>query len=242
MYKEKRFKAIILAAGSGLRMGTKIQKQYIKINDRPMLAYSLEAFEKSPVDEIIVVVKAGDEAFCQKEIADKYNIEKVKKVISGGNSRYHSTAKGLAAAKSCDYILIHDAARPCVTTEVIMSCMDSVMKTGACTAGVTTVDTINRVTQKGIVLETLDRNFLWSVQTPQAFQYEMIRSAHERLKEKESGMSEEERNAITDDVKVLQLFSDTEVHMSSGSYENIKVTTPADLKIAQTFLADRMTH
>lgn len=236
MYKEKIFKALVLAGGSGQRMQASTRKQYIEINGKPMMVYALEAFERSFVDEIILVVQAGDEAFCRKEIVEKYGLKKVGKIVAGGSERYHSSATGLQAAQSCDYVLIHDAARPCLTEEIILRCMDGVIENGASAAGMPVVDTINVIDESRKVLDTPDRNHLWIAQTPQVFPYKEICAAHEKLREQESQMTAEERKAITDDVKVAKWFMGIESYMVEGAYENIKVTTPADLRIAQLFL------
>lgn len=239
MYKGKIFKAIVLAGGSGQRMNASTLKQYIEIKGKPMMVYTLEAFEESPVDEIILVVQAGDEEYCRTEIVDRFGLKKVGKIIAGGRERYHSSAIGLRTAQECDYVLIHDAVRPCLTNEVIVRCMDFVMHQGACTAGIPVVDTINVIDEERKVLETPDRNHLWVAQTPQVFPYKEICAAHEKLRAQEPQMTAEERKAITDDVKVAKWFMGIESYMVEGAYENIKVTTPVDLKIARLFLENR---
>lgn len=114
--------------------------------------------------------------------------------------------------------------------------MDSVIENGACAAGMPVVDTINVIDESRKVLDTPDRNHLWIAQTPQVFPYKEICTAHEKLREQEPRMTAEERKAITDDVKVAKWFMGIESYMVEGAYENIKVTTPADLRIAQLFL------
>lgn len=236
MYRRKRFKAVVLAAGSGLRMKSDTRKQYLKINGMPMVVYSLKAFEHSPVEEIALVVCEGEQQFCRDEIVSAYGLKKVTQIVAGGKERYHSTANALAALSDCDYVMIHDAARPCLTADVITRCMDAAIDLGACTAGVPTVDTISIVNERREIAGTPDRNSLWSIQTPQVFPFHEIRRAHELLREMEPGMSFSERRAITDDVSILKRFLHKEVHIVDGSYENIKVTTPVDLKIAEMFL------
>lgn len=238
MYRGKTFKAIILAGGNGSRMQAEIPKQYLEVAGKPMLFYALMAFAQSPVDEIILVTAAGEEGYCRKNIIEAYQFQKVKHIVSGGRERYHSTKAGLSAAAECDYVLIHDAARPCVTEEVILRCMDAVIQKGACTTGMKTVDTIQRVDETGKILETPDRNYLWRVQTPQAFKYADITKAHLILSQKEEEMSGREKQSITDDVKVIEKFLKADVYMVEGSYQNIKVTTPEDIKIAGLFLGE----
>ncbi len=240
MYKGKTFKAIVLAAGYGLRMRSITQKQYLKINGIPMVVYALKIFERSPVDEIVLVVREGEQQFCREKIVKPYNLSKVKQIVAGGDERYNSSANGLASLHNCDYVMIHDAARPCLTTDIVTRCMNAVMEYGACTAGMPTIDTISVVNETHEVTDTPDRNHLWSIQTPQVFPFEDICRAHELLHEKEPEMSVDERKAITDDVSILKRFLHKEVRIVDGSYENIKVTTPVDLKIAEMFLNDRL--
>lgn len=236
MYREKKFKAIILAGGSGKRMESDLSKQYLPIYGRPMLYYSLAAFEKSPVDGIILVTAESEESYCQKELVEKYQLGKVERIITGGRERYHSTAKGLAAAGACDYVLIHDAARPCLSQEVILRCLDTVIEHGACTAGIKAVETIGRTDDSQKIIEIPNRNHLWTVQTPQCFRYADIHKAHQMLAAAEKNMSVHEKAMITDDVRIIQEYLGKEVYMAEGAYENIKVTTPTDLKIAELFL------
>ena len=235
MYKGKKIKAIVLAAGSGRRMETTTAKQYLEILDKPMLYYSLAAFQTSLVDEIVLVTTSGEEAYCQTEIVDKYQLTKVTRLVSGGMKRYHSVAAGLAVVGECDYLLIHDAARPCLRDEVICRAIDGAVTHGACTVGVKVTDTISKVEEQKII-EIPNRNVLWSVQTPQCFRYQDIREAYQRLKQLEPHMTLEEQEKITDDVRIVQQFLDIDVYMVEGGYENIKVTTPADLKVAEITL------
>lgn len=236
MYKGKIFKAVVLAGGSGLRMKSSVRKQYLKIQGVPLMAYSLRAFQESPADEIILVVKDGEQEFCRREIVENYGLDKVTKIVSGGKERYHSSFAGILAAEGADYVMIHDAARPCLTQEIILESMESVIREGGCTVGVPVNDTISIVGENRHVKETPDRNCLWSVQTPQSFRYEEIRKAHELLHDQEASMTETERKSVTDDVSVYRGFLGKEVYMAWGAYENIKVTTPSDLETAELLL------
>ena len=119
-----KFSAIVLAGGSGKRMGSEIPKQYMRLNGHPVLCYCLKAFEKSPVDEIILVVRDGDEAYCREEIIERYQIKKCRKIVSGGRERYDSVLSGLLCAEG-DYVLIHDGARPYITTDIINNCIEA---------------------------------------------------------------------------------------------------------------------
>lgn len=231
MEKRRKVTGIVLAAGKGSRMESRIHKQYLELNGRPLLYYALAAFEASPVDEVILVTGAGEEEFCRKEIIEAYGFSKVTAVVSGGKERYHSVYEGLKAAEGCDYVLIHDGARPCVTVEIIEAAMEGAEKYGACVVGMPVKDTIKVADHEDNASHTPDRSTLWMIQTPQAFSYELVRKAYDSLFEHPST---EQR--ITDDAMVVETMTRQKVHLIRGSYENIKVTTPEDLKIASVFL------
>ena len=237
VYKGHYFTAIVLAGGSGKRMKTEMAKQFIQLHGRPMLYYSLKAFADSPVDIIVLVASEQDIEYCQREIVNKYNIPKVSAIVSGGEERYHSSVNGVLASPLCsDYLLIHDSARPCITNEMIINCMDNVIKYGSGTAGVRTIDTICQVDDRNQIVRIPNRNSLWSIQTPQCFTYEDIKKAQEILLEKEADMSESEKKSITDDVAVVQKFLGRDVFIFEGSYKNIKVTHPDDISKAEAYL------
>jgi len=236
MHREKKIKAIVLAGGSGKRMETSTAKQYLEIHGKPMLYYSLAAFQESLVDEVVLVTAAGEEEYCQTEIVERYQLTKVTQIVSGGVERYHSVAAGLSIVGECDYLLIHDAARPCLSNEVICRAIDGAIYHGACTVGVKVVDTISQVDKTNRIVDIPARNILWSVQTPQCFRYVDIREAYRKMQALEPHMSIEERDKITDDVRIVRQFLDIDVYMIEGEYENLKVTTPADLKVAEIAL------
>jgi len=236
MYQEKTVKAIVLAGGSGMRMKTTTAKQYLEIHGKPMLYYSVKAFQESLVDEIILVTASGEEEYCQSEIVEKYRLSKVTQIVNGGVQRYHSVAAGLSKVDECDYLLIHDAARPCLSDEVICRAIAGAISYGACSVGVKVVDTISKVDNTNRIVDIPDRNILWSVQTPQCFRYAGIREAYRKMQALEPYMSTEERDKITDDVRIVRQFLDIDVYMIEGEYENLKVTTPADLKVAEIAL------
>lgn len=230
--EEKRVvTAIVLAAGRGSRMGSEIHKQYLELEGRPLICHALEAFEKSPVDRVILVSGAGEEEFCRKEIVEAWGFQKVAAVVPGGKERYHSVYEGLKAARGSDDVLIHDGARPCVTEKIIIDAMRGAREYGACVVGMPVKDTIKAVDDQGNAEHTPDRSRLWLVQTPQAFSYELIREAYDRLFENPSV-----QEGITDDAMVVETMTPQKVHLIKGSYENIKVTTPEDLEIAGIFL------
>ena len=227
--EKQKYTAIVLAAGSGKRMNSKVHKQYLIIQDRPVLYYSLKAFEDSAVDEVVLVVGKGEEKFCRKEIVDKYGISKVKAIVEGGKERYHSVFEGLKQTSDADYVLIHDGARPFVNQDVIRRCMQEVQKYQACVVGMPVKDTIKIADEEGYAKQTPDRKNVWMIQTPQTFSYALIYEAYEE-------MLKTEDTAITDDAMVLERIKGKKSKLIEGSYRNIKITTPEDLLIANVYL------
>ncbi|MCI6065362.1 2-C-methyl-D-erythritol 4-phosphate cytidylyltransferase [bacterium] len=227
--EKQKYAAIVLAAGSGKRMNSKVHKQYLIIQDRPVLYYSLKAFEDSAVDEIVLVVGKGEEKFCRKEIVDKYGISKVKAIVEGGKERYHSVFEGLKQTSDADYVLIHDGARPFVNQDIIRRCMQEVQKYQACVVGMPVKDTIKIADEEGYAKQTPDRKNVWMIQTPQTFSYALIYEAYEE-------MLKTEDTAITDDAMVLERIKGKKSKLIEGSYRNIKITTPEDLLIANVYL------
>lgn len=227
--EKQKYTAIVLAAGSGKRMNSKVHKQYLIIQDRPVLYYSLKAFEDSAVDEIVLVVGKGEEKFCRKEIVDKYGISKVKAIVEGGKERYHSVFEGLKQTSDADYVLIHDGARPFVNQDIIRRCMQEVQKYQACVVGMPVKDTIKIADEEGYAKQTPDRKNVWMIQTPQTFSYALIYEAYEE-------MLKTEDTAITDDAMVLERIKGKKSKLIEGSYRNIKITTAEDLLIANVYL------
>ena len=227
--KKQKYAAIVLAAGSGKRMKSQVHKQYLIIQDRPVLYYSLKEFEDSAVDEIVLVVGKGEEEFCRREIVDRYGISKVKAIVEGGKERYHSVFEGLKQTSDADYVLIHDGARPFVNQDIIRRCMQEVQKYQACVVGMPVKDTIKIADEEGYAKQTPDRKNVWMIQTPQTFSYALIYEAYEE-------MLKTEDTAITDDAMVLERIKGKKSKLIEGSYRNIKITTPEDLLIANVYL------
>lgn len=235
--KHVKTTAIILAAGRGKRMNSAIQKQYLLINDRPVLYYSLKAFDESIIDDIVLVAGKGEIDYCQKEIVEKYGIKKVRTITEGGKERYHSVACGLSEINwECDYVFIHDGARPFVDSEIIERAFVSVQENSACIVGMPIKDTVKIADINEYVESTPNRSLVWQIQTPQAFEKELISSAYEQLLLNEKKLAED-NVSITDDAMVVEYFTKTRVKLVRGSYENIKITTPEDLEIAGIFQA-----
>lgn len=222
-----KYTAVVLAGGTGKRMNSDIPKQYLEINGKPILAYSLEAFQNSQVDSIVVVCKAGDEDHIQKEFVDKYHINKVTAICVGGKERYNSVYNGLKACGETDYVLIHDGARPYVSDSIIRRNMEEVVKYQAVVTAVVATDTIKIADDEGYVVSTPVRKNCYAMQTPQTFEYDLIYEAYDKyINALEAG----EEIQVTDDAQVMELYMKKRVKLIEGEYTNIKITNPSDIK------------
>ena len=227
--ERKHCTAIVLAAGQGKRMGTKVHKQYLLISGRPVLYYSLDTFQKSGIiDEIYLVTGAGEEEYCRNDIVKQYGFDKVTKILTGGAERYHSVWNALQEVEEGGYVFIHDGARPFVDEEIIARAYDEVCAYGACVVGMPVKDTIKQADENGYVAGTPDRDRLWMVQTPQVFSTELVKGAYRML-------MRETYIHVTDDAMVVETMLGHPVKLVCGSYENIKITTPEDLDIGEIF-------
>lgn len=242
--------AIVLAAGSGNRMHSDVPKQYMKLAGREVLYYSLHTFqEHSDISEIVLVTRAGEFSYCRAEIVERYGLNKVSTICGGGKERYHSVYNGLRAIRGRadgDIVIIHDGARPFVTLNMIDESVAAAKKYGACTVGVPVKDTIKVVDKDGFGVDTPERSFLYQVQTPQTFQYDLLMSAYELMLEREvfsveaDAVREDSQNPltnhkITDDTMLVERYKGVRCKMVFGAYENIKITTPEDMEIANKF-------
>lgn len=221
--------AIILAAGKGKRMQSDVPKQYLLLEGHPVLFYSIRAFEESFIDEIILVTGKDEVEYCRQEIVDKYGFQKVKKIVAGGKERYHSVYEGLKAIEHADYVYIHDGARPFVTNEILERVRKEVEKHKACVVGMPVKDTIKIAGEGNLVKDTPDRKNVWQIQTPQTFSYALVKEAYDKLMKKED-------DGITDDAMVVEKMLQHPIRLVEGSYENIKITTPEDLRIGELFV------
>lgn len=232
--KKEVITAIVLSGGKGKRMGSDISKQYMEMKAKPILYYSLKVFEDSDVDEIVLVVGKDDVEFVSDEIIKRFSFKKVKRIVVGGKERYNSVYNGLCAVESekndiTRYVLIHDGARPFLSNEVIKRTIDTVIECGACVVGVPAKDTIKVINGDNNVESTPDRKYLWQVQTPQAFEYSLVKECYKKIIE--SG-----RDDITDDSMVVESMSKKEIKMVMGDYNNIKITTPEDIILGNAIL------
>ena len=193
--QKQKCTAIVLAAGQGKRMGTKVQKQYLEISGKPVLFYSLDVFQKSElIDEVVLVVGKEQEEYCWKEIVEKYNMTKVSKIVEGGAERYHSVWNGLQEVEGDGYVFIHDGARPLITADIIESVKDAVELYGAAAPGVPLKDTVKIIDPSGKIIETPNRSSLVAIQTPQGFKMPLYVEALGHL----------EDMGITDDCQLLE--------------------------------------
>ena len=241
--------AIVLAGGNGSRMNSDVAKQYMLIHGKEVIFYSLSTFQKNEhITDIVLVARNEDLEYCRNEIVNKYCFDKVRRVVSGGKERYASVYQGLLAvgdifrvdANSSDIgnnnvVLIHDGARPFVTNEMINSSIVCAGETGACTVGVPVKDTIKIVDENMNGVETPDRKFLYQIQTPQTFKYKLIMDAYEKMYLEQNVADICKKAIITDDTMLVEMYSGIKSKVILGSYENIKITTPEDINIAEIF-------
>ena len=232
MENRKRYTAIVLAAGSGRRMQSDTPKQFMELCGHPLVYYSLYAFEKSPVDDIILVTGKDDVSYCRKEIVEACDFRKVRAVIPGGKERYLSVYEGLKAAAGTDYVLIHDGARPMIDETEIRLSMRAVEEEHACVIGVPVKDTIKIVDDNCYAVSTPPRSSMWQIQTPQCFITKEIKEAYRK-------MMEAKDDSVTDDGMVMETYGIRGVRMIKGSYENIKITTPEDMLLGEAILKSR---
>ncbi|MDS0526822.1 2-C-methyl-D-erythritol 4-phosphate cytidylyltransferase [Clostridium sp. SHJSY1] len=219
--------AIILAGGRGKRIGKDISKQFIHINGKPILYYTIKRFlECNQIDEIVLVLPKDEIEYCKKEVLDKYSL-KVNNIVEGGKERQDSVYNGLKSLKKTDIVLIHDGARPFTSKEIINKGIEYAIKYGAAASGVMPKDTIKIKGEKSFAKETLNRAELVSVQTPQVFKFEIIKECHEKVKK--------DKIIVTDDTMVVENYG-YKVYLYDGEYENIKITTPEDLLLAEYIL------
>jgi len=230
--------AVVLAAGSGSRMKTKVKKQYLKVNGKPLIYYALNVFEYSFIDEVVLVVSPGDVDFVQRDIVDKFGFKKVTAIVEGGKQRYHSVCIGLnAASADADYAFIHDGARPFVNMAMLNRLLDAVKSHRACVAAMPVKDTIKIADENGFSSQTPNRDRVWMIQTPQVFDYSLIRELYNKLIDEEDEILSKGIN-ITDDAMVVETFSDVKVKLVEGSYSNIKITTPEDIPAALAIMGE----
>ena len=219
---------VIVAAGTGSRMKMGINKQFIKLEEKEIIAYTIEKFyNNSNIEDIVVVVKEDESEFFKKEILDKYNFKNIK-IAYGGKERQDSVYNGLKSLdKKCDVVLIHDGARPFVSDKIIYNCIEEVKEHKAIVVGVPVKDTIKIIDNDKNIVDTPNRSVLWAVQTPQTFDYNILIDAYKDAFK--SGFYG------TDDAMLVERIG-YKVKMVEGSYNNIKITTQEDLSVGSQIL------
>ena len=228
--------AIVLAAGSGKRMQSDVKKQYMELDGKPVLYYCMNVFEASPlIDEVVLVTSEEDIAYCKEEIVERFGFTKVKQIVVGGKERYNSVMNGMDAIDECDCVLVHDGARPFVDEAMLERLIESVKENKTAIAAMPSKDTVKIVDNKNVVISTPNRSTVWNIQTPQAFDFVLIRDAYERMKSRELELLRMDIK-ITDDAMVAENFTNAKVQLVEGSYRNIKITTPEDMMLAGMYL------
>lgn len=223
--------ALIAAAGKGQRMRGRVKKQFIPLKGIPLFFYALKTFEEfEGIENIYLVLDEADFEYCAREIIQKHGIKKVSQLVPGGERRQDSVWNGLKAMEGhCDMVIVHDGVRPFVSPEMLKRLMAAMEDAQAVVTAIPALDTIKRVDGMGIVLDTLQRNTLFHIQTPQGFRYDLIKEAYTRaLKEGIQG---------TDDAYFVERMG-MPVKVIEGSSFNIKITTPEDIALAHYILQE----
>jgi 2-C-methyl-D-erythritol 4-phosphate cytidylyltransferase len=223
-------RVVIAAAGQGSRMGMKTNKQFILLNAHPILAYSLDFFEKQDlVDEIVVVSSEKELDYCKNEIIKKFRYKKVSAVLAGGKERQDSVWVGLQyLSPDTDFVAVHDGARPLLSSDILRRLLTEAEEWGAAIPGVASKDTMKMVDKDSFVRQTIDRSMVYSIQTPQVFNYQELFDAYRQ--------AYEEDFYATDDLALFEKYIGR-VKLVAGDYNNIKITTPEDLIIASSLLS-----
>ena len=213
-------------------MGSKLNKQYLPLLGKPVLAHTLEVFQQHPlIDDIIVIATKDEVEFCKKEVVEAFDFNKVSQIVAGGQERQDSIYRGLQSLpEECDLVVVHDGARPLVTPQILTEAIKEAQLSKASVVAVPVKDTIKQVNREGFVEKTLNRAELVSVQTPQVFKKEIILKAYEEAFKK--GIYG------TDDASLVELWG-IKVKVVMGSYENIKITTPEDIELALSLIRGR---
>lgn len=219
--------AIIVAAGKGRRMKTQISKQFLELKGKPVIAHTLEKFQRcKKVNEIIIVTGKNDIDFCRTEIVEKYQFTKVTQIIAGGVERQDSVFNGIKVVnQDTDIVMVHDGVRPFVKIKDIEKTIRCASRQKACVLGVKARDTIKVCNSENKIKSTPDRSHLWSIQTPQTFEYAVLLHAYEK--------AAEDHFLGTDDSMLVERLG-IEVTVIEGSYDNIKITTIEDMIIGET--------
>lgn len=220
---------LIPAAGEGNRLKSAVKKPYVALAQKPILTHTIQRFEQNTaVDEIFVLVNEADFEMCRATVLASYAFQKVQPLVAGGATRQQSVHNGVRALPAdTDFVIVHDGVRPFVTDETIFACLDAAAEWGAAVAAVPVKETIKIANAEDFIVETPPRERLWTVQTPQVFRKSLLEEAHQ--------IAEEKQLTATDDAALVEHLGHP-VKLVNGSYANVKITTPEDLRIANVFL------
>lgn len=237
-------------------MGSDIPKQFMMLGGMPLITHSLEQVQRSELIDECILVSGKEDIPAIRDIVDRGSFDKVSLIVPGGAERYLSVVNGCEALfekyEGCEafegmpeVVLVHDGARPFLDDGIISRCLEGVAETGGCVAAVPSKDTVKLAGTDGIVTDEPVRSSVWCMQTPQVFSLTAIKAACEAVRKAEGSDDPDIKgtlNGITDDAGMVSLFTDTKIKLVMGSYENIKVTTPVDLIIAERILEERRGH
>ena len=221
---------LIPAAGEGNRLKSAVKKKpYVALAQKPILTHTIQRFEQNTaVDEIFVLVNEADFEMCRATVLAPYAFQKVQPLVAGGATRQQSVHNGVRALPAdTDFVIVHDGVRPFVTDGTIFACLDAAAEWGAAVAAVPVKETIKMANAEDFIVETPPRERLWTVQTPQVFRKSLLEKAHQ--------IAEEKQLTATDDAALVEHLGHP-VKLVNGSYANVKITTPEDLRIANVFL------
>jgi 2-C-methyl-D-erythritol 4-phosphate cytidylyltransferase len=227
--KTLQYEVVLPAAGSGKRMGAGQNKLFLQLAGKPILVHTLLVFEQDPNCTGIWLAVKDEEREMIQALLDEYHITKVKGLPTGGEERQHSVHSCIKEMKNVGIVLVHDAARPFITEPIIRQLAETAFFQGAAIAGVRVKDTM-KVVRDGIIEETIDRELLWSIQTPQAFRFDLLEEA-EDVAEKVGFLG-------TDEAMLVERLG-YKIHVVESSYENVKMTTKEDLLFGEAILANR---
>jgi 2-C-methyl-D-erythritol 4-phosphate cytidylyltransferase len=221
--------ALIPAAGRGRRMGCSVEKQFMQVAGKPLLAHTLAHFEATPcIDRVVVIVPPGRETYCAEEIVAVESFRKVTRIVAGAETRQRSVTAGFRSiGENVDVVVVHDGARPFVSPALIQTSVDLAYQHGSAIVAIPESDTLKRVSVDGTVVETVDRQQLWRAQTPQAFQRSIL--------ERALAHAEEHDLDATDEASLIESLS-WPIRIVPGSMWNFKITTPDDLRFAEMLL------
>lgn len=228
-----KISVLIPAAGQGKRMESSVKKPYLMLDDKPILSHTIDGFEQnSVIDEIFVIVDESDFMVCREKALMPFRYRKVRELVAGGETRQASVFSGLRAlSDDVDFVVIHDGVRPFINDKIIFECLEAAAEWGAAVSAVPVKETIKVANEELFVDHTPQRDQLWQVQTPQVFRKSLIVEAHKK--------AIHDRIDAPDDAALVENLGSL-VKLVMGSYKNVKLTTPEDLRIAETLLNDRI--